>query len=413
MLVYVINKHDEPLMPCSPAKARLMLKNGKAKIVKIEPFTIQLLYGSSGYVQPISLGVDAGSKYVGLSATTSKKEVFAGEIKLRTDIVDLLSLRKSLRSDRRKRKTRYRKCRFINRGNKKKGWLAPSVKNKINCHLEIIYRLHEFLPINKIVVETASFDIQKIKNPNISGKDYQHGEQLGFWNVREYVLFRDGHKCQCCKGRRKDDILNVHHIQSRKIGGNAPNNLITLCKTCHREYHAGLIKLPNNIKRGMSFRDATFMGIMRWKFYNIIKRYYPNVKMTFGYITKNTRVKYNLPKEHCIDARCISGNPTVEHLGVYYYYQKVRCHNRQIHKVKIYKYGVRRNNQAQYEVKGFRIFDRVKYQGKLYYIFGRRNSGYFNIRNLYGEVVNGGNVNCNKLKLITCRKSWLIERRHL
>ena len=110
----------------------------------------------------------------------------------------------------------------------------------------------KILPVTKIVVETASFDIQKIKNPEISGKEYQQGPQLDFWNVCEYVLFRDGHTCRCCKGKSKDRILNVHHIESRKTGGNSPDNLVTLCETCHKKYHKGEITLPKEIKRGAS-----------------------------------------------------------------------------------------------------------------------------------------------------------------
>ena len=260
MLVYILNKNEKPLMPCSPRKARILLKEGKAKVIRREPFTIQLLYGSSGYKQKVNLGVDAGSKHIGLSATTEKKELFASEVKLRTDLVNLLSTRLQYRRSRRNRTTRYRKARFLNRIHRKhNGWLAPSVENKIYCHIKIIEKLHKILPIYKIIVETASFDIQKIKNPDISGKEYQKGEQLGFWNVREYVLFRDGHKCQCCKGKSKDKVLNVHHIESRKTGGNAPNNLITLCETCHKGYHKGTVKLPKSIKRGASFRDTVFM----------------------------------------------------------------------------------------------------------------------------------------------------------
>ena len=176
-------------------------------------------------------------------------------------------------------------------------------------------------------------------------------------------MFRDSHTCQCCKGKSKDKILNVHHIESRKTGGNSPNNLITLCETCHKGYHNGTVKLPTTIKRGMSFRDATFMGIMRWSFYNRLKEIYLNVSMTYGYITKNIRIENNLPKEHYIDARCISGNPNAEPLGYYFYQKKVRCHNRQIHKVNILKGGKKKLNQASYLVKGFRLFDMVKYDG--------------------------------------------------
>ena len=412
MLVYVLNKDKKPLMPCSPRKARVLLKEGKARVIEREPFTIQLLYGSSGYKQKVNLGVDAGSKHIGLSATTKKKELFSAEVKLRTDIVDLLSTRLQYRRSRRNRTTRYRKARFLNRVHSKhKGWLAPSIENKIYCHIKIIEKIHKILPIYKIIVETASFDIQKIKNPSIQGKEYQEGEQLEFWNVREYVLFRDDHNCQCCKGKSKDVRLNVHHIESRKTGGNAPNNLITLCETCHNGYHNGTVKLPKTIKRGMSFKDATFMGIMRWSFYNRLKEIYPNVAMTYGYITKNTRIKAGLSKEHYVDARCISGNALVEPLNCYYYYQKVRRNNRQIHKAKILKGGRRKNNQAPFIVKGFRLFDRVKYNKKLYYIFGRRSSGAFDIRTLDGEKVNKGSINCKYLQLINFRKTWLIERR--
>ena len=399
-------------MPCSPRKARILLKEDRAKVIRREPFTIQLLYGSSGYKQKVNLGVDAGSKHIGLSATTSKKELFAGEVKLRTDIVNLLSTRRQFRRSRRNRKTRYRKSRFLNRVHSKhKGWLAPSIENKIQCHLSIVAKLYKILPIDKVIVETASFDIQKIKNPNIQSDEYQKGEQLGFCNIREYVLFRDGHKCQCCKGKSRDKVLNVHHIESRKTGGNAPNNLITLCETCHKGYHNGTVKLPKTIKRGMSFRDSSFMGIMRWSFYNKLKELYPNVSMTFGYITKNTRIRAGLPKEHYVDARCISGNALAKPLGCYYYYQKVRRNNRQIHKAKILKGGKRKNNQAPFIVKGFRLFDRVKYQRRLYYIFGRRSSGAFDIRTLEGEKVNNGSINCKYLQLINFRKTWLIERR--
>lgn len=408
-MVYVLNIKKEPLMPCRKAKARKLLKNKKAKVIKIEPFTIQLLFECENQVQDITLGIDSGSKYIGLSATTISQELYSANIELRNDIVDLLSTRRQNRRTRRNR-LRYRKARFNNRiSSKKEGWLAPSIRQKIDTHMRIIKDVHKILPITKIIVETASFDIQKIKNPNIQGEEYQQGEQLGFWNVREYVLFRDGYKCQHCKGKSKDNVLNVHHLESRKTGGNSPNNLITLCETCHNAYHQGKIKLKQ--KRGQSFRDASFMGIMRWAFYNKLKEEYQNVSMTYGYITKNTRIKNGLPKEHYIDARCITGNPLVKPLGYFYYIKKVRCHNRQIHKAKILKGGKKKNNQAPYEVKGFRLFDKVKYQSELYYIFGRRSTGYFDIRKLDGTKVNKGSISCKKIELVEMRKTILIERR--
>ena len=411
-MVYVLNIEGKPLMPCKEAKARKLLKENKAKIYKKEPFTIQLLFMCENQTQDITLGVDAGSKHIGLSATTKEKELYAADIELRNDIVDLLSTRRQNRRTRRNR-LRYRKPRFNNRvHSKKNGWLAPSVKQKIQTHFKVVEDIHKLLPITKIVVETASFDIQKIKNPEIHNEEYQQGEQLEFWNVREYVLFRDNHTCQCCKGKSKDKVLNVHHIESRKIGGNAPNNLITLCETCHKGYHNGTVELPKTIKRGMSFKDATFMGIMRWSFYNRLKEIYPNVFMTYGYITKNIRIKNNLPKDHYIDARCISGNPNAEPLGYYFYQKKVRCHNRQIHKANILKGGKKKLNQASYLVKGFRLFDKVEFEGQICFIFARRSSGYFDIRKLNGEVIHRS-ASWKKLKLLETRKSLLMERRAL
>ena len=408
-MVYVISKTGQPIMPTkNHAKVRLLLKSGKAKVVRRCPFTIQLVGTGKTFTQEISLGVDAGSKHIGLSATTKKKVLFEAEVTLRNDIVDLLSSRRELRRTRRYRKTRYRKVRFNNRvKTKKEGWLAPSVKHKIDCHLTMIGKVYRILPVSKIIVEVASFDIQKIKNPDISGIEYQQGEQFGFWNVREYVFARDGHHCQCCKGKSKDKILNVHHIESRKTGGNAPNNLITLCETCHTKYHKGEIKLPVKIKRDMSFRDASFMGIMRWSFYNKLKELYSNVSLTYGYITKNTRIENNLPKEHYIDARCISKNPLAESLNEVFYYRKVRCHNRQIHKVNFKKGGIRKRNQASYEVCGFRLYDKVVWKGQECFISGRTNNRAI-LRNISWGKVHETPVNLKYLKLAEMRKNYLV-----
>lgn len=412
-MVYVLNKDGQPLMPTNRhGKVRHLLKDGKAKVIKRCPFTIQLLYSSTNYTQPISLGVDTGSKHIGLSATTETKELYVSDVELRNDIVNLLATRRQNRRTRRNHKTRYRQARFLNRvSSKKQGWLAPSIRQKINTHLTVIDKVHQILPITNLIVETASFDIQKIKNSDISGIEYQQGEQLDFWNIREYVLFRDNHVCQCCKGKSKDNVLNVHHIESQHTGGNAPNNLITLCETCHTKYHKGLIKLPKTIKRSMSFRDATFMGIMRWALYNELKCKYTNVHNTYGYITKNTRIENNLPKKHFVDARCISSNPTAKSLDVVYYQKKVRCHNRQIHKSTILKGGYRKRNQAEYIVKGFRLYDKVAYKDREYFIFGRRQSGFFDLRDLSGIKVNKGSLSYKKIKFLEPRQSYLYERR--
>lgn len=160
----------------------------------------------------------------------------------------------------------------------------------------------------------------------------------------------------------------------------------------------------------MSFRDAAFMGITRWYLYNELKNKYQNVSNTYGYITKNTRIENNLPKNHYIDARCISGNPLAKPLGYIFYQKKVRCHNRQIHKNTIQKGGYRKRNQAEYKVFEYRLFDKVLYRGQECFIFGRRSTGRMDIRLLDGTHINAS-VGYKNLRLIEPRSNYLIERR--
>jgi hypothetical protein len=157
-MVYVLNKEGKPLMPTDRHdKVKWLLRDGKAKVIRKTPFTIQLLYESTNYVQEVILGVDAGSKVVGLSATTEKEELYRSETVLRNDIVKLLADRSSFRRARRGRKTRYRRVRFQNR-KKDKDWLAPSVQHKVDSHIKLVREVHKILPISKIIVETANYN---------------------------------------------------------------------------------------------------------------------------------------------------------------------------------------------------------------------------------------------------------------
>jgi N6-L-threonylcarbamoyladenine synthase len=141
-------------------------------------------------------------------------------------------------------------------------------------------------------------------------------------------LFRDGHKCRGEKDC-KNTVLNVHHIESQKTGGDAPNNLITLCEVCHHSYHKGELKL--SLKRGQKFNDTTFMGIMKWSFYNKLKELYPNVKNTYGYITKSIRIDNKITKTHVTDAYCITKNIQAKRLSSYFMVNQVRKKKRSLH----------------------------------------------------------------------------------
>lgn len=405
-MVYVLNRYGEALMPTERlGRVRHLLKERKAVIVNYHPFTIKLIYKCPDHAQEVSLGVDTGSKHVGLSATTNKKVLFEAQLELRDDIVKKLGTRCEFRRSRRNRKTRYRKPRFLNR--KKTGkWMSPSIRQKLQSHHYWIDRICHILPVKHITVEIGKFDMQKLKAqeqgvPIPQGNDYQNGDKLGFYNVREFVLFRDGHKCSCCKGKSNDMVLHVHHIESRKTGGNAPNNLVTLCRTCHEKYHRGEIVLPRNIARGSSYRDAACMNMIGMCLCIQLQTKYgrDRVSFTFGYVTKYIRMSNNLPKEHTIDARCISGNPLAKSNGTTYIIKPLRHHNRQLHKASILDGGIRKNSQAPKEVFGFRLMDTVLYNGQVCYVNGRRTSGYFSLVNIKGKVLTNS-VSYKKLTII-------------
>lgn len=369
-MIYVRSKEGSVLMPTERGgRIGYLLRHGKAHVVSRVPFVVQLDYDSTTYTQDVSLGIDAGSKHIGVSASSEKKELFAAQVELRSDIVKLISIRRELRQNRRNRKTRYRKARFDNR-KKKDDWLAPSIEQKVESHLKVIRLVHKLLPITKTTIEVGQFDAQKIKNPDINGDEYQQGEQMGFWNVREYVLARDGHKCVHCKGKSKDPILNVHHLESRKTGGNSPSNLVTLCETCHKAYHRGEFDLK--IKRGNSLRDAAVMNIMRWAVYERAKAEFGNVHLTYGYITKHTRIENGIAKTHAADAFCIAKNVHAMRLSSFFMCHCVPRHTRALHVVNPKKGGVRRNTIASHKIgkSRFHRFDMIRWMGKECFIFG-------------------------------------------
>lgn len=394
--VPVLNMRKEPLMPTTPGKARHLLKQDKAKVVSRKPFTIQLNYATGENKQEITLGVDAGYQFVGFSATTKKQELISGEVELRTDIPKKLLERRMYRRNRRSRKW-HRQPRFNNR-KRDDGWLVPSIRHKLDSHLRIVKKVMQLLPITEIVVEVASFDIQKIKNPDIEGTEYQQGNQLGFWNLREYVLHRDNHRCQHpnCK-HKKDNVLVVHHINGRAEGAtDRPEELITLHKRCHDDHHSGKNILPKvKIKQ---FKPETFMTTVRWKLVNQLRNMFPDldVEYTYGYITKNKRISFGLDKSHVSDAFVISGGRDQRRTKPYSIKQ-VRRNNRSIQlNRKGFKPSIRRKRYS------LQPGDIVSWGGMEYVVKGVFNKGrWVRLKTLFGETVN---CNIEKVRLIVYGK---------
>ena len=242
--VYVLDRDGSPLMPTfRNGHVRRLLSEGRAVVVRRVPFTVRLTYDPSTHVvQPVTVGVDPGYGTAGISAGTAGRELLCAEVKMREDIVGKISSRRECRRTRRSRKLRHRAPRFDNR-KRKEGFIPPSAEALVGGHLRVIGMVCGILPVRRIVLEVAQFDVRRLKDPDVSGEGYMHGETDGFWNTREYVLHRDGHRCRCCGGKSGDRVLEVHHLESRKTGGDSPGNLVTLCRTCHAGYHRGEIGL--------------------------------------------------------------------------------------------------------------------------------------------------------------------------
>ena len=203
MFVYVISKDGQPLMPTTRfGKVRRLLRDKKAKIVRRCPFTIKLLYEpKTSVVQEVVLGQDTGSKYVGTACVVNDRVQYQSEVTLRDDIKNKMDRRRAFRRNRRYRKTRYRKPRFLNRANStKKDRLPPSVRSKVQAHVDEIEFCKTILPVSKLVFETGKFDTHLMEKPWLQQHKwaYQKGVNYGFANARAHALDRDNYACQCC-----------------------------------------------------------------------------------------------------------------------------------------------------------------------------------------------------------------------
>jgi hypothetical protein len=299
--VIVLSKRGQPLMPCSFRKAKKLVKEGKARLVGCHPFRIQMLVATGETVEGLVLGSDVGYKNIGFSVVENKREILSGTVELDNKNSERLETRKMYRRNRRN-KLWYRAPRFNNRGIKK-GWLPPSVERRYNTHLVLINKLCSWYPINKIIIETASFDIQKINNPEIAGVEYQQGNLYQYKNIRSYLFSREQGRCQyCSKEFTKKETSHIHHIIPRSRGGtDKPNNLALLHEKCHKDLHKK--DNLNKLKKNKQFKSETWMSIVRNKFVKDL----PNIGVTFGYVTNIVRNSLGLEKTHYNDAFVIAG----------------------------------------------------------------------------------------------------------
>ena len=396
MKVFVQDKNGKALDPTTKPRARKLIDKGRAEVVQRNPFTIKILdrKKENSYTKDVILGIDAGYKEVGFSAINDKEELITGVLELRNNISKKLEQKANYRRNRRYRNTRYRKPRFDNRKKSKpKGWLAPSIKHKMNSHIKLINKLKELLPITKVIVEVAKFDTQKMQNPEINGVEYQQGTLQGY-NVRNYLLEKFNYQCVYCG--KKDTPLEVEHIIPKSRGGsNRVDNLTISCHDCNQEKDnqtAEEFGYPEVQKQAQkTLRSTAFMNIVRWKIVNELDCDY-----SFGHITKMKRIKLGLEKTHYNDAFVIAGGKDQKRCNSINGILN-RRNNRSL-QTNRKRYG-RSIRKEKYPLSPK---DLIKYEGKICEVKGMFNYGkWVRMKDSEGNTINS---NVKKVELIKYRK---------
>ena len=393
-IVYILNEDNEPLLPTTRFEhVRKLLKDGKAKVIKREAFTIKLLYKTSNYTQPLILGVDTGSKYIGTAVSTTEGNIiYISQIEERDDIKIKMNRRRIHRINRRFRKTRYRKWKVLNRATQRRlNRYPPTLISKFHSHIKEIEFIKSILPITQLILECGKLDLALIQDPTLKYRKwgYQKGPNYGFEDTKARVLFRDNYTCQICKNRRKESRLEIHHIIPKsKNGSDEAENLITLCHLCHEDLHNGIINTDLKGKKRNNIRYSAQMNIIR----SMLFKYYPEAIETFGSVTKANRNFYNIPKEHYTDACIIASGEKFPNLII----------NQILYKKHVPEGDYQQTRGSHSEQKlttckvlGFKKFDKVIYKGKKCFIRGRIVAyGFCDLMDIEG----------NKLKFPTTKK---------
>lgn len=412
MKVFVLSKEGKPLMPTTPRRARVWLKAKRARIVRQDPFTIRLRFATQQHVQPAQVGVDTGSKDVGIAAIATGKVVFQAEVHLRDDITEKMTQRRKFRRNRRARKTRYREARYANR-RRPDGWLAPSLHAKAEATVKAVRFITSFLPVGRVTVEVGRFDTQKMQNPDIAHLEYQQGELHGYL-LREYVLEKWQRKCAYCDAHGVP--LEIEHIVPTSRGGsNRASNLTLACHACNQrkgQHTAAEFGFPDvQAEARVPLRDVAHVSSLKSRVVHDLQAVFgeSQVSITYGYQTKYKRIQVlDLPKSHTNDAVAIACEigEVVKPLEMV---QQIRCLARG-HYQRFNGLHSEHKCWAPRKVRGFKLYELVKAKGGVGYIAGRREKGAFVIK----DVISG-----KKLLEVTPRKlvrvarptqGWMITR---
>lgn len=335
MAVFVVDRKKQPLMPCSEKRARKLLAAGRARVHRLIPFSVRIVDRKAGdcKLQPVKIKLDPGSKITGIALVQEREstDTATGEIKSIVKVCNLFELahrgrqvsealtaRRQMRR-RRRGSLRYRSPRFLNRGNKAKGWLAPSLQHRVDTTIAWITRFQRLSPVTDIAQELVRFDMQQMQNPEISGVEYQQGTLAGY-EIREYLLEKWNRQCAYCGAKKVP--MQIEHIHPRSKGGtNRISNLALACDCCNKKKGAQdirvfLAKDPKRLERILAqikkpLKDATAGNATRWALFGALKKTGLSVVSGSGGLTKFNRQKLGIPKTHALDAACVGGTDAV------------------------------------------------------------------------------------------------------
>jgi 5-methylcytosine-specific restriction endonuclease McrA len=405
-MVFVLDKQGRPLMPCTEKRASLMLERGRARVHRVVPFVIRLTdrKAEDSAFQSLRVKLDPGSKETGIALVREKADGIAvlnlfELIHRGRQISEALTQRANYRRRRRGANLRYRAPRFLNR-TRNKGWLAPSLKHRVDTTMSWISRLMRWVPVSALSVELVRFDMQAMQNPEITGVEYQQGTLFGY-EVREYLLEKWGRKCAYCDA--KNVPLQIEHILAKSKGGSDRVSNLTLgCEPCNlakdsrdiREFVKDPKRLAHLLAQAKTpLRDAAAVNSTRWALYRELQDTELAVEAGTGGRTKWNRMRFDIPKTHALDAACVGEVEAVS--GWCKPTLRIKCTGRGAYqRTRVNAYGFPRGIlMREKQVHGFKTGDRVRADvtkgKKIGQYVGRvavRASGDFNIQTRTGVV---------------------------
>jgi 5-methylcytosine-specific restriction endonuclease McrA len=311
--VFVLDQNKRPLMPCTPARARVLLRRKRAAIFRYQPFTIRLHEPRpDAIVTLLRVKVDPGSVTTGLALLrdTSGEVVWAGELTHQgSEVHRKLLKRHAQRRARRQRKTRYRQARFANR-RRPAGWLPPSLESRIANVVCWVNRLQRLAPLGAISQELVRFDTQLLQNPEISGVEYQRRELVGM-EIWAYLLLKFGHQCVYCQ--KTGVRLELEHLLPRSRGGSdRVSNLASACHPCNQKKSTktaaefGYPEVEAQAKAPL--RDVSAVNATRWALYHLLEALGLPLETGSGGRTKWNRMQRGMPKTHWLDAVAVGAS---------------------------------------------------------------------------------------------------------